>query len=64
MQPLGWSKGIGVPARLVFDMLPRDDGGFLIDNMIATGDGFCLMRSYISGCVNPGSSFSLWPYLR
>ncbi len=40
MQPLGWSKGIGVPARLVFDMLPREDGGFLIDNMIATGDGF------------------------
>ena len=40
MQALGWSKGIGVPARLVFDMLPREDGGFLIDNMVATGDGF------------------------
>jgi hypothetical protein len=40
MAPLGWSKGVGVPARLVFDMLPRDGGGFQIENMVATGDGF------------------------
>ncbi|SHG08563.1 AsmA-like C-terminal region [Kaistia soli DSM 19436] len=40
LQALGWTKGIGVPAKLVFDMVPRPDGGFLVDNMVATGDGF------------------------
>lgn len=40
LQPLGWSKGVGVPAKLEFDLLPRDQGGYLVDNMVATGDGF------------------------
>lgn len=39
LQALGWSKGIGVPAKLAFDLIPRD-GGFLVSNMVATGDGF------------------------
>lgn len=41
LQAVGWSKGVGVPAKLSFDMLPVDDG-YLIDNMVATGDGFGL----------------------
>jgi hypothetical protein len=41
LQAVGWSKGVGVPAKLSFDMIPTDDG-FLVDNMVATGDGFGL----------------------
>ncbi|MCX5493503.1 DUF3971 domain-containing protein [Kaistia dalseonensis] len=41
---VGWSKGIGVPAKLAFDLL-QHDGGFSIDNMVASGDGFGLKGS-------------------
>jgi hypothetical protein len=36
---LGWSKGIGVPATLSFDLKPAVDG-FAVDNMVFAGDGF------------------------
>lgn len=36
---LGWSKGIGVPAMLSFDMKPSE-GGHTIDNLVLKGDGF------------------------
>jgi hypothetical protein len=39
LQAIGWSKGVGVPAKLSFDMVAKD-GGFSIENMVATGDGF------------------------
>ena len=39
LQAVGWSKGIGVPAKLSFDLRPGKNG-FNIDNMVATGDGF------------------------
>jgi hypothetical protein len=39
LQAVGWSKGIGVPAKLSFDMRPGKNG-FIIDNMVATGEGF------------------------
>jgi hypothetical protein len=35
----GWSKGIGVPATLSFDMKPAT-GGRLIDNLVLKGSGF------------------------
>ena len=40
LQALGWTKGVGVPATFEFDLLPRDGGGFLVENMVASGDGF------------------------
>jgi hypothetical protein len=39
LQAVGWSKGIGVPAKLSFDLRPTANG-FLVENMVATGDGF------------------------
>jgi hypothetical protein len=36
---LGWSKGIGVPATLSFDM-KQDDEGKSVDNLVLKGDGF------------------------
>jgi hypothetical protein len=39
LQAVGWSKGIGVPAKLSFDLRPTKNG-FLVDNMVASGDGF------------------------
>ena len=36
---LGWSKGIGVPAMLSFDLLATDDG-YSVDNLKLSGDGF------------------------
>ncbi len=39
LQAVGWSKGIGVPAKLSFDLRPTGNG-FVVDNMVATGDGF------------------------
>ncbi|BCP53076.1 membrane protein [Kaistia sp. 32K] len=39
LQSVGWSKGIGVPAKLSFDLKPTKNG-FAVDNMVATGDGF------------------------
>lgn len=44
LQAMGWSKGVGVPAKLSFDMLPTDDG-YSVENMVATGDGFGLKGS-------------------
>jgi hypothetical protein len=37
---LGWSKGIGVAADLAFDLLPGDGGGYRVQNIKVTGDGF------------------------
>ncbi|WEK48683.1 MAG: AsmA-like C-terminal region-containing protein [Candidatus Kaistia colombiensis] len=39
LQAVGWSKGIGVPAKLSFDLRPTGNG-FVVENMVATGDGF------------------------
>jgi hypothetical protein len=36
---LGWSKGIGVPASLSFDLLPRE-GGYAVKNLILEGADF------------------------
>lgn len=36
---LGWSKGIGVPASLSFDLLPIE-GGYSVENLVLAGDGF------------------------
>ncbi len=36
---LGWSKGIGVPAMLSFDLLSTNDG-YSVDNLKLSGDGF------------------------
>ena len=36
---LGWSKGVGVPARMVFDVRPDNDG-HSVDNIVLEGDGF------------------------
>ncbi len=36
---IGWVKGIGVPARLSFDISPADDG-HLVRNLVFQGDGF------------------------
>lgn len=39
LQGVGWSKGIGVPAKLSFNLKPGKNG-FIVDNMVATGEGF------------------------
>ncbi len=44
MPGLGWSKGVGVPAQLSFDMRPVP-GGFAVDNLMMTGSGFGLTGS-------------------
>ena len=36
---VGWSKGIGVPAKLNFDLEP-DGKGYLVDNIVFEGEGF------------------------
>ncbi len=36
---LGWSKEVGVPASMAFDLRPAD-GGSRIENMVLAGDGF------------------------
>ncbi|MBN8998832.1 MAG: hypothetical protein J0H54_05395, partial [Rhizobiales bacterium] len=41
LQSVGWTKGVGVPAKLSFDMV-QDDDGYSVENMVATGDGFGL----------------------
>ena len=38
---VGWSKGIGVPAKVFFDLKPVKDG-FFLDNLILQGEGFGL----------------------
>jgi hypothetical protein len=37
---LGWSKGIGVPAVLSFDLLPRENGGYAVANLKLEGADF------------------------
>ena len=36
---IGWTKGIGVPATLTFDMKPAQ-GGYAVENLVLRGDGF------------------------
>ncbi|MHA1553251.1 MAG: hypothetical protein ACTSU0_02440 [Alphaproteobacteria bacterium] len=36
---VGWTKGIGVPARMTFDITPTE-GGYAITNLVFQGDGF------------------------
>jgi hypothetical protein len=36
---LGWSKGVGVPATIAFDVRP-DSGGHIVENIVLQGDGF------------------------
>lgn len=36
---VGWSKGIGVPATMTFDVIP-EEGGSRIENMVLAGEGF------------------------
>jgi hypothetical protein len=38
---LGWSKGVGVPATLSFDLKPNDQG-YSVEGLKLTGDGFGL----------------------
>lgn len=39
LKAVGWSKGIGVPGRLAFDLAPTNDG-FRVDNIALSGAGF------------------------
>ncbi|MFO1184275.1 MAG: AsmA-like C-terminal domain-containing protein [Bauldia sp.] len=39
LRAVGWSKGIGVPGRLVFDLVPSTDG-FRVENLALSGTGF------------------------
>ena len=50
---VGWSKGIGVPATLSFDITEAKDGRS-VDNLVLSGDGFGL-----SGSAKLDSSFNL-----
>ena len=36
---IGWTKGVGVPATLTFDVKPAS-GGYAVNNLVLTGDGF------------------------
>jgi Protein of unknown function/AsmA-like C-terminal region len=36
---LGWTKGIGVPATLSFDLIPDKDG-YAVENLVLAGEGF------------------------
>jgi hypothetical protein len=51
---LGWSKGIGVPAVLSFDLLPRDNGGYAVTNLKLEGADFGF-----SGTAELDKSYSL-----
>ncbi len=44
LQGIGWSKGIGVPATLSFDLVKTADGQS-VDNLVLKGDGFGLTGS-------------------
>ena len=44
LQGIGWSKGIGVPATLSFDLVKTKDGQS-VDNLVLKGDGFGLTGS-------------------
>ncbi|WP_421724053.1 AsmA-like C-terminal domain-containing protein [Bauldia sp.] len=37
----GWTKGVGVPATLSFDLVPTD-GGQLAEDIVLAGDGFAM----------------------
>ncbi len=37
---LGWSKGVGVPATLSFDLAPNDRNGYSVENLVLEGDDF------------------------
>ena len=37
---IGWTKGVGVPATLAFDVKPANGGGYAVDNLALSGDGF------------------------
>lgn len=50
---LGWSKGIGVPASLSFDLVSADEG-FAVENLVLQGDGFGFV-----GTANLDSSYGL-----
>ncbi len=39
LEAMGWSKGIGVPATLAFDLVPITDG-YSVANLVLKGDGF------------------------
>jgi hypothetical protein len=41
---LGWSKGIGVPATMTFDVIP-EEGGSRVENMVLSGEGFGFIGS-------------------
>jgi hypothetical protein len=41
---VGWSKGIGVPATMKFDVIP-EEGGSRIENMVLSGEGFGFVGS-------------------
>ena len=53
LAPLGWSKPVGVPATMSFDLLTVD-GGYHIRNLVLQGDGFSL-----TGEANMDSSYSI-----
>ncbi len=44
LQGIGWSKGLGVPATLSFDLVKTQDGQS-VDNLTLTGEGFGLAGS-------------------
>lgn len=44
LEGIGWSKGIGVPATLSFDMVRTKDGQS-VENLVLKGDGFGLSGS-------------------
>ena len=50
---IGWTKGIGVPAKLVFDMKPANDG-YAVANLVLEGDGFGF-----SGSAQMDASYNL-----
>ncbi|MCP4382990.1 MAG: hypothetical protein GY798_16475 [Hyphomicrobiales bacterium] len=46
---LGWTKGMGVPATLSFDLLPVENG-HMLENIVMAGDGFGLSgTAHITG---------------
>lgn len=50
---IGWSKGVGVPATITFDLRP-DAEGYAVDNIVLKGDGFGF-----SGSARLDESYSL-----
>ena len=50
---IGWTKGIGVPATLTFDLKPASDG-YQVQNLVFKGDGFGF-----SGSATLDSSYNL-----